>query len=83
MIDEAVDEDSKAAGVNSNGNVFGESEHSSPVSSSSDVVVDELDVESNDEETPAAEFDDDELREEIFEAFDFLSERDATLDLEW
>jgi hypothetical protein len=74
MIEEAVDEDSKAAGVNNNGNVFGESEHSSPVSSSSsDVDVDELDVESNDEEIPAAEFDDDELCEEILVAFIFLS----------
>ena len=63
MMDEAVDDDSNAAGVKSNGNVFGESEHSSPVSSSDDDDdEDDDDVESNEDEMPAAEFDDDELR---------------------
>ena len=72
MIEEAVDDVSKAAGVKSSGNVFGESEHSSSESSS-----DDDEDESNEDETPAAELDDDELWEILaallffIEAFDF------------
>ena len=73
-MDEAVDEDSKAAGVNKSGNVLGESENSvfessfSSSSSSDDDDDDDEEDELNEEETPAAEFELDELREQSWTA---------------